>query len=204
MARILSFILLTLCVNAVQAQRFYKGLSLGVQATKAQYFDSVTKKPTTFQQGARIAFLGKINLEGKLSFAPEIAISSKGFKVANPVIGKKEQTITAYSVDVILMQEYAFTKQFYAKIGPSFTGIINGKQVDVSTSGTVTSKKLPMNFGEWSRFDAEINVALGINLPKNFLVELRAAKSLSNAWNGDDNKNVKHIIYGLSVGKYLR
>lgn len=196
---------IALLTVTVQAQKLYTGIGAGAHMTTATYFDtSRNKKATSARPGGRLFFMGKINLEGKISFTPEVSYTMKGFRVKNPQAGIAEQEIILHYFEFMFLQEYSFTDQLYAKIGPSVGGAIIGRDKQLSTSNVRSNKPLAINFGEWGRFEAAVNIGVGLRFGNGFIAEARVAKSINSIYDGDEGPKVKNILFGINVGKYLR
>jgi hypothetical protein len=197
--------LFLLVFQGAGAQRLYSGFGAGAHMSTARYRDSFdVKKTTEWRPGARVYWMGKVNVEGGISFIPEVGYTFKGFKVKAPQTGVAEQEITYHYLDVTVLQEYVFRDFFFIRVGPSISGAITAYNKTISTTGLRASGKLPLNFGAWSRFEATIHLGVGANFNNGWMAELRLTDGLSNIYDGDDGPKVRNRTLGIQISKLLR
>jgi hypothetical protein len=198
-------IVLTLLLSyGANAQSFSHGIGVGAYASGGKYtlFDG-TKLETSFRPGGKIYWMGRVLLEGNLSFAPEVGYALKGFRIKNPDPAIKEQEIIFHYLEFKFLQEYAIKEKFYAKLGPSISAAVAGRDKQLSSSNIRSNNKLAFNFAAWGRFEAALNIQLGVHLSNKWVVEIVSTRGFSNLWDGDDGPNVKNNVIGLSIGKYF-
>jgi hypothetical protein len=196
---------LLLFAGEASAQSLYSGFGMAGLYTTGRYKDTMkVKKDVSARFGFRTFWMGRLNIEGVIFFAPEVGYSFKGFKVKNPSSGVAEQEILLHYLDIVLLQEYVVSEKFFIKVGPSLSGAISGKSKSVSTTGLRTTEKLAFNFAAWSRFEATIQLGLGMHFGNGWSGELRLADGLNNIFDGDLGPNVKTRFAGIHIGKYLR
>jgi Outer membrane protein beta-barrel domain len=193
-----------LSTQSTYAQKFISGFGIGGQMTSASYKDSAgNKKTTNFRAGARVYWNGRVNLEGNISFTPEVGYTMKGFRVKNPNSGVTEQELILHYVEFMFLQEYAVKDKFFVKVGPSISAAFAGRDKQLSATNLRSNKPLAFNFAEWGRFEASINLGVGSHFGNGWAVELRATKGVSNIYDGDDGPKVKNILFGINITKYM-
>jgi Outer membrane protein beta-barrel domain len=196
---------LLLVAGEASAQRLYSGFGLAGLYTTGRYKDTLkVKKDVSASYGFRTFWMGRLNIEGVIFFSPEVGYSFKRFTVKNPSAGVAEQEISLHYFDIVLLQEYVVNDKFFVKVGPSLSGAISGKSKSVSTTGLRTSEKLAFNFAAWSRFEATIQLGVGMHFGNGWCGEFRFADGLNNIFDGDLGPNVKTRYAGIHIGKYLR
>jgi hypothetical protein len=201
----LTIFIFFLSSSNLKAQKFISAFGVGGQMTSAKYLDSFkVKKPTDYRPGGRLFWTGRINLEGNISFTPEVGYTMKGFRVKNPIPGVAEQEVILHYLEFMFLQEYAFQEKFFIKIGPSISAAFLGRDKQLSIANLRSNKPLAFNFGEWGRFEGSINIGIGTHFGFGWMVEVRMTKGISNIYDGDNGPNVKNSLFGINIAKYLR
>ena len=155
----------------------------------------------------------KIPFDVNLFFAPAIYYSMKGYKVTlndaafPPSLFAKNNDVRLHAVDFAPLLQYDFGKHpshFFIRIGPAVDVIFAGKEkFDLSTGETI-SRKMKFTFGDYGRFTSNVIVHFGYESLSGFIIFAHYTYGLGSLNNADGGPEIKHRIFGLSVGKYLR
>jgi hypothetical protein len=201
----LSILLIILVPRSIQAQSFASGFGVGGFMSSAQYKDSAKNRYTTNTRlGGRVYWMGRVTLEGNLSFAPEVGYSLKGFRVKNPAPGIQEQEVILHYIEFKFIQEYSFKEKYYFKLGPSISVAVAGRDKQLSSTNVRSNQPLPFNFAAWGRFEGAVNFAVGSHFPNGWIAEIGLTKGFSNIWDGDNGPNVKNYLFGVNIGKFIK
>lgn len=206
MPKFFVIILLSITIpNVINGQSFASGFGIGGFMSSAQYKDSAKLKLSTSSRlGGRIYWMGRVNLEGNLSFAPEVGYSLKGFRVKNPASNIQEQEVILHYIEFKFIQEYSIKEKYYFKLGPSISVAIAGRDKQLSPSNVRTNQPLPFNFAAWGRFEGAVNFAIGTHLSNGWIAEIGLTKGFSNIWDGDNGPNIKNYLFGFNIGKFIK
>ncbi len=191
--------------NKATAQSFTSGFGVGGFMSTAQYKDSFdAKKTTSMRPGFKVYWLGRVNIEGNINFAPEVGYAMKGFRVQNPTPSIKEQELIIHYLEFKFIQEYTVKERFFVKIGPSISVALAGRDKQLSIGNIRSNNPIPFNFAAWGRFEGAVNISVGTHFGSGWLAEIGTTKGISNIWDGDDGPNVKNVLYGISIAKFLQ
>jgi hypothetical protein len=199
-------LILAICFSQITlAQKFASGFGVGALMTGGQYKDSFdVKKTTSMRPGFKVYWAGRVNIEGNVNFAPEVGYSMKGFRVKNPNPSIKDQELIIHYLEFKFIQEYTVKERFFVKIGPSISAAIAGRDKQLSATGLRSNDPIPFNFAAWGRFEGAVNLSVGTHFGSGWLAEIGTTKGISNIWDGDEGPNVKNVVFGISIAKYLR
>ena len=190
--------------NKLTAQKFSSGFGVGGFMSTAQFKDSFgVNKSTSMRPGFKIYWAGRVNLEGNINFSPEIGYAMKGFRVKNPEASIAEQELILHYLEFKFIQEYTIKERFFVKLGPSISVAVSGRDKQLSYLNQRSNNPIPFNFAAWGRFEGAVNLSIGTHFGSGWLAEIGTTKGISNIWDGDNGPNVKNVLYGLSVAKYL-
>lgn len=199
------YILFLFLSNFINAQKFTSGFGAGGFMSTATYKDSFdSKKTTQMRPGFKVFWLGRINLEGNLSFAPEVGYALKGFRVKNPENSIIEQEVILHYLEFKFIQEYSIKEKVFFKLGPSISVALAGRDKQLSVTNIRSNKPLPFNFAAWGRFEGAVNFSIGTHLPNGWLAEVGLTKGITNIWDGDNGPDVRNFLFGISVAKFIR
>jgi hypothetical protein len=209
--KILIIITLLNCYNCFAQTQF--SIFAGPQAVSARYTVNDTKQPNQYKYGLEAGINWKIPFDVNLFFAPAIYYSMKGYKVTlndaafPPSLFAKNNDARLHAFDFAPLLQYDFGKHpshLFIRIGPAVDVIFSGnEEFDLSTGETI-SRKMKFTFGDYGRFTSNVIVHLGYESLTGFIIFAHYTYGLGSLNNADGGPKIKHRIFGLSVGKYLR
>jgi len=184
----------------------------GPQVTSARYVIKDVKQETQYKFGFQAGIGWKIPFELNLFFAPEIYYSLKGYKVTlkehafPPSIFAKNNNTTLHTIDFIPMLQYDFGSHpahLFIKVGAGIDFVFSGREkFDLSTGETI-DQKMVFSFGDYGRFTSNAIVHFGYETAGGILIFGHYTYGLGSLNNADGGPNIRHRIFGVSIGKYL-
>ena len=185
----------------------------GPQITTANYTIQTVKQKTEHKYGFMAGVGWKIPFENKLSFAPEIFYSQKGYKVSfnqftfPPGEEAKDNNTNIHTLEFAGLLQFDLGKlpsHFFLKAGLSLDFQIYGREKFNTLSGTMIDRKMKYNFGEYGRYSANAIIQFGYETAGGFFLAGRYTNGLANINNADEGPNIHHMVYGLVLGIYLK
>ena len=188
-------------------------LFAGPQMTTASYKAASIKQSTEPKYGFFAGAAWKVPFENKLSFAPEVFYSMKGYKVVfnrfiyppGPEAKDNNTSIHCHELAGLLQLDLGTEpSHFFFKGGLSLDFQLYGKEKFNTTTGSTVDRKIKYDFGAYGRYSANSIFQLGYETSSGFFIAGRYSYGLANINNADEGPNIHHIVYGVSVGAYLK
>jgi hypothetical protein len=201
-------LLITLCASSqVQFNVF-----AGPQATTANYTIGGTKQETEMKIGFQAGIGMKVAFEDKLFFAPAAFYSMKGYKVtynkfnALPDVNAKDNNTAIHTFELAALLQYDFNtnpNHFFIKAGPSLDfQLIGNEKYNLLTSGSV-DRKMKFSYGDYGHFSANGLLQLGYEAGSGLIIFAQYTHGLASINNSDGGPQIKHRVFGISIGKFL-
>ena len=93
---------------------------------------------------------------------------------------------------------------FFIKGGPAIDFAISGKEKFDTTAGAPpVDRKMTFGFGDYGQVTAQGIAILGYEMKNGLFGFVHYAHGLGSMNNADGGPQIKHRIFGLSVGYYL-
>ena len=185
---------------------------LGPQATTAKYEIGGVKQKTSTKIGFQIGMGMKVPFETRLYFAPALYYSMKGYKVKYtgfaypPDVTATDNNTTFHNVETAFLLQYDFSDQpnhFFIKLGPSLDFQIFGKE-KFNTPTEVIDRNIPFGYDKYGHYSANMILQLGYEMSNGFFIQGQYSHGLSNINNADLGPDIRHRVYGITVGKFLK
>jgi Outer membrane protein beta-barrel domain len=188
------------------------GIFAGAQASTAKYTIAGVKQPSGYKYGFQAGFGWKIPFETRLFFSPAAFYSLKGYKVKFNHYSYPPDTLaidnntTIHTFELAFLLQFDMGKQpdhFFLKAGPSLDFQLIGKEkFNLKTGGSV-DRNMVYSFGEYGHYAASLLMQLGFETRSGFMIFGQYTLGLANLNNADDGPQIKHRVYGISIGKYF-
>ncbi|MBS1760414.1 MAG: PorT family protein [Bacteroidetes bacterium] len=186
----------------------------GPQATAARYTILNQKQKNEVKYGFHAGVGLKTAFENNLLFAPELFYSLKGYKVTfaqfvnPPDTAALNNNTSIHTIEMAALLQYNLGKaanHFYIKFGPSLEFNIYGKEkFDLKSGGTV-DRKMKFDFnGNYGYVGGNLLLQLGYETGNGFFVSTQYTHGAASINNEDGGPKIRHRVYGLTIGKYLR
>jgi hypothetical protein len=203
-----TLLLLSVCANSqIQFNVF-----AGPQATTANYTIGGTKQETKMKVGFQAGIGMKVPFETNLFFAPAAFYSMKGYKVtynkfnALPDINAKDNNTTLHTFEIAPLLQFDFNaspSHFFIKAGPSLDFQLKGKEkFNLLTTGSV-DRKMKFSYGDYGHFSANGLLQLGYEAVSGLIIFAQYTHGLASINNSDGGPQIKHRVFGLSIGKFV-
>jgi hypothetical protein len=206
----LSIIVLLLTVSA--SSQVQLNVFAGPQATTANYKIGGTKQETEMKIGFHAGIGMKVAFENKLFFAPAAYYSMKGYKVAynkyNPLpdVNAKDNNTTIHTFETAFLLQYDFNSSpnhFFFKAGPGLDfQLIGNEKFNLLTTGSV-DRKMKFSYGDYGHFSANGLLQVGYEAGSGLIIFAQYTHGLASINNSDGGPQIKHRVFGLSIGKFL-
>jgi len=203
-------LLTTLFANSQDQPVF--NIFAGPQATTASYSIGGKKQETDMKIGFQAGIGMKVQIENKLYFAPAVYYSMKGYKVVYntfntlPDIDAKDNNTTIHTFETAALLQYDFSanaNHFYIKGGPSLDFQLFGNEnFNKMPSGSV-DRKMKFSYGDYGHFSANAIAELGYESNSGLIIFAQYTHGLASINNFDGGPQIKHRVFGISIGKYL-
>jgi hypothetical protein len=189
------------------------GILGGPQATSAHYTIGGKKQKTSYKPGMQIGANLKVPIEGKLSFAPELFYSMKGYKVDYNIYTYPpdplaiDNNTTFHNVELALPLQFDFgTRQdhWFLRTGPSLDFQLFGKEKYNTSTDEKVDRKIPFGFDKYGHFSASWLLHLGYEMKNGFFIFGQYTYGMANISNKDGGPQIKHRAFGVTVGKFIR
>jgi hypothetical protein len=210
--RFIVFFLAIIISNKVISQ-VRIGVIAGPQATSANYQIKDEKQPTEYKMGGQAGITAKIPVEFQLYFAPSVYYSLKGYKVQlnDPSFPPGEDAISnnvsVHAIEIAPLFHFDLSKKAahpFIQFGPAIDIAFYGKEEIVLKNGDKVDRNMKFNFGEYGRFTSSVIGRLGYEMQNGFFFFGHVTYGLGSMNNADNGPKIRHRIFGVSVGKYLK
>ncbi|OSZ77489.1 hypothetical protein CAP36_13990 [Chitinophagaceae bacterium IBVUCB2] len=202
-------LLMTLCANSqVQFNIF-----AGPQVSTANYSVQGVKQDTKMKYGFQAGVGAKVVFEEKLSFSPAVFYSMKGYKVnftqfvLPPSLDAADNNTTIHTFEMAFLLQYDFSNEpghVFIKAGPGLDFQLFGKETFNSrTGGATVSRNMKFSYGDYGRYSANAHLQLGYETSGGFIIAAQYTHGLASINNADYGPQIKHRVFGLSIGKFL-
>jgi hypothetical protein len=154
----------------------------------------------------------KVPFENKLFFAPAAYYSMKGYKVtynlfnALPDVNAKDNNTSIHTFELAALLQYDFNtspNHFFIKAGPSLDfQLIGNEKFNLLTTGSV-DRKMKFSYGDYGHFSANGLLQLGYEASNGLIIFAQYTHGLASINNFDGGPQIKHRVFGISIGKIL-
>ena len=210
--RFFVFLLLIVISENVSSQ-VRIGFFLGPQASSANYEVMEKEQSTKYKIGVQAGITTKIPVEYQLYFAPSVYYSLKGYKVQlnDPSFPPGEDAISnnvsVHAIEIAPLFHFDLSKKAahpFIQFGPAIDIAFYGKEEIVLKNGDKVDRNMKFNFGEYGRFTSLVIGRLGYEMQNGFFLFGHITYGLGSMNNADNGPKIRHRIFGVSVGKYLK
>jgi len=210
--RFFVFLLLIVISENVSSQ-VRIGVFLGPQATSANYEVMEKEQPTDYKIGGQAGITAKIPVEFQFYFAPSVYYSLKGYKVTlnNPSFppGEDAQSnnVSIHTIEIAPLFHFDLSKKAshpFIQFGPAIDIAVFGKEEIVLKNGDAVSRDMKFSFGDYGRFTSSAIARLGYQMQNGFFFFGHVTYGLGSMNNADNGPKIRHRVFGVSVGKYLK
>jgi Outer membrane protein beta-barrel domain len=207
---LLIFITLAISLSAISQVEF--GLFAGPQITSTHYTIYNIKQKNDPKFGFQAGVGLKVPFDINLSFAPSAFYSLKGYKVTftqfafPPDTTAIDNNTTIHSFELAALLQYDLGKKsdhFFIKAGPSLDFQLFGKEKFNLTDGTSVNRNMKFSFGDYGHYSASILTQFGYETGSGLIIFAQYSHGLSSINNADGGPQIRHRVFGISIGKYL-
>jgi Outer membrane protein beta-barrel domain len=210
--KFISLTVTTLLIALCASSQVQFNIFAGPQATTANYIIGGTKQETEMKIGFQAGIGLKVPFENKLFFAPAAFYSMKGYKVtynlfnALPDVNAKDNNTSIHIFELAALLQYDFNtnpNHFFIKAGPSLDfQLIGNEKFNLLTTGSV-DRKMKFSYGDYGHFSANGLLQLGYEANNGFIIFAQYTHGLASINNFDGGPQIKHRVFGISIGKFL-
>ena len=188
------------------------GIFIGPQATKTKYLILNQTQKNELRYGFQAGMNMKVPFEAPLFFAPSIFYSMKGYKVTYtefafpPDTAATNNQTTIHTVELAALLQFDFSNKpghFFIKGGPSLDFQLFGKEQFTLKSGSVVKRNMKFSFGDYGHYSANMLAQFGYETVDGFMIFAQYTHGLASINNADGGPQIRHRIFGISIGKYL-
>ncbi|MDB5196542.1 MAG: hypothetical protein JWP88_913 [Flaviaesturariibacter sp.] len=185
----------------------------GPQATSAKYEVRGNKQETGQKLGGQLGIMGKFPVEGGLYFAPSFNYSHKGYKVnfserdTLPGIDVVKNNVAIHTMEISPLFHINLSNKpshFFIQFGPSIDVAVKGIERMTLVDGSTRDQNMPFKSTAYGRITSSAIGRLGIETAQGLLVFAQYTHGLGSLNNADNGPTIRHRIFGISIGKYLR
>ena len=204
--------ILSLFITLSASSQLQYNIFGGPQVTSAHYTINGTKQPTKNKYGFNLGIGFKIPFEDKLSFAPAVYYSMKGYKVTfNQFVFPPDATAinnstTIHTFEIAGLLQYDFSHEpehFFIKAGPSLDFQLLGNEKYTTISGGKVDRNMKFSYGDYGHYSASMLLQFGYETGSGLMIFGQYSHGLSSINNADYGPMIRHRVYGVSIGKYL-
>ena len=200
-----------ICNLTASAQKTEFGVLAGPQYTTATYSLHGKPQASNGKMGVHAGVIARIPFEGRLFFTPSLTYSLKGFSVAltdtssNPGIDAVANDLRLHTAELApLFTIYAGRKTdrgFFFQFGPSLDLNLTGRENITLNTGKSVSRNMKFNGQGYSRLTPSLILRLGTQTAKGYFFNAHIQQGIGSLNNNDFGPNIRHRIFGVSVGK---
>jgi Outer membrane protein beta-barrel domain len=204
-------VLLVLFTSTVFGQNLV-GIFAGPQVTTSFYSLQDQKQKNKVKYGFNAGVMMKVPFEGNLYFAPAAMYSLKGYKVtytqfsALPDVNAKNNNTTLHTFELAALLQFDLSTNpghFFIKAGPSLDFQLIGKEKFDLLSGGSVKRNMKFSYGDYGHYSANMLGQFGYETRNSLLIFAQYTYGLASINNFDGGPNIRHRVFGISVGKYL-
>ena len=208
---LLSVLLLALPIAGISQVDF--GFFAGPQATSSRYTIRNEKQENEFKYGFQAGVLMKVPFEGNLYFAPAAFYSLKGYKVKftqflfPPAANAIDNDTRMHTFELAAMLQYDLGTgpgHAFIKLGPSLDFQLFGKESFNLMDGGHVDRDMTYNYTDYGRYAANMIMQFGYETSGGLLVFAQYSHGMGSLNNADGGPKIRHRVYGISLGKYLK
>lgn len=188
-------------------------LFAGPQMSSANYTIQKQKQKTDYKYGMHAGVGMKVPFDGFIYFAPAAWYSYKGYDAtlsipnSMPDINAVDNSTRFHSFELAALLQFDLSpnaNHFFIKAGPSLDFMLFAKEkFNLSTGGSV-SRSMKFGPGEYGRYSANLISQFGYEKDQGFIIYFQYTHSPVNLSNRDYGPNIKHKVFGVTVGTYLK
>lgn len=204
----------TLLVTLTSDAQIQFNVFAGPQASFANYKVEGVKQNTKMKYGFHAGVGAKVAFEEKLSFAPSMFYSMKGYNVTfsrfsfPPDVDAADNNTTLHTVEMAFLLQYDFSNEaghVFIKAGPGLDFQLFGKEsFNSRTTSNSTSRTMKFGYGDYGRYSANAHIQIGHETNNGFIITAHYTHGLASINNADFGPQIKHRVFGLSIGKFLQ
>ncbi len=201
-------LLITLSVNSQVDFNIFAG----PQVTSTNYTVNGVKQMNDTKTGFQVGIGLKVPFEGNLFFAPAVFYSMKGYKVTftqyafPPDSGARNNNTTIHTFETAALLQYNFNNKanhFFIKGGPSLDFQLFGHETYTLKAGGLVDRNMKFSFADYGHFSANMLLQFGFETGSGLIIFTQYTYGLASINNADGGPEIRHRVYGISIGKYL-
>jgi hypothetical protein len=210
--RFLLLVLTTLLMTTMATSQNEFAFFAGPQVTASHYTIFNVKQKNDLKFGFQAGVGLKVPFENKLSFCPAAFYSMKGYKVTfnqyvfPPDADASNNNTTIHTFELAALLQFDFNNQpshFYFKGGPSLDFQLFGKETYSLMMGGSVDRNMKFSFADYGHYSANMLAQFGYETSNGFLIFAQYTHGLASINNADGGPQIRHRVFGVSVGKYL-
>jgi len=188
-------------------------LYAGPQYTSARYRVNDSKQEVENKWGFHAGASLKIPFENQVFFAPHAYYSMKGFSVAlkdrsfppgEDAVGNDLTIHTLELAPLLHIDLSSSPSHLFLRFGPAIDLAISGKEKVLLSSGQTVNRQMTFNFANYGRITSSAVAHLGFVTQKGLYLQGQLSYGLGSLNNSDLGPKIRHTVFGLSIGKYIR
>lgn len=211
MKRYILSVLLICSAYAASSQVAF-GIFGGPQASRSKYTIRNQKQDNEFKYGFQLGASMKVPFENRLYFSPAVFYSMKGYKVKfsqfvfPPSNTAVDNDTRMHTFEVAAMLQYDFGQgpgHVFIKGGPSLDFQLFGKEKFNQAGGQIVDRNMRYDYNEYGRYAANMLVQFGYESGNGIMFFAQYSHGMGNLNNADGGPEIKHRVFGISIGKFL-
>lgn len=188
-------------------------LFAGPQASTANYSIKNQQQTTGYKYGFHAGVGMKVPFDHFLYFAPAFYYSYKGYDVtlaipnSLPDINAIDNSTRFHSAELAALLQFDLSSKpthLFIKAGPALDFMLFAREKFNLSGGGSVSRSMKFGPGEYGRYSANLISQLGIEKDQGFILYFQFTHSPANLSNRDGGPSIKHKVFGLTFGTYLR
>lgn len=211
--KLLPIICTSILLTLQSAAQNQLAIFAGPQATTTKYTVLGKDQKNTMKYGFQVGASMKVPFENKLFFAPAAFYSMKGYKVkftefANPPsLDAVDNNTTIHCFELAALLQFDFgTKpsHFFLKGGPTLDFQLFGKENFNLKAGGSVNRSMTWSPADYGRYSANLLAQIGYETNSGFIIFAQYSYGATSINNADYGPSIRHRVYGISIGKYLK
>ncbi|MBN8687646.1 MAG: PorT family protein [Chitinophagales bacterium] len=188
-------------------------LFAGPQMSSANYTIQKQKQKTDYKYGMHAGVGMKVPFDGFIYFAPAAWYSFKGYEAtlsipnSLPDINAIDNSTRFHSFELAALLQFDLSPEanhFFIKAGPSLDFMLFGKEkFNLNTNGSI-NRNIKFGNYDYGRYSANLISQFGYEKDQGFIIYFQYTHSPVNLSNRDYGPNIKHKVFGVTVGTYLK
>lgn len=206
-------VLLSFCCAELAAQN-QVGFFAGGQTSTASYAINSIKQKKDYKYGFQLGMNMKVPFEGNIYFNPAVFYSLKGYKVSftqfafPPDTNAIDNDVRLHTFEIAPMLQIDLGKNpshCFIKFGPSLDFQLFGKEkFNRKNGGGPVDRNMKFGFTDYGHFAANFLAQFGYESSSGFMVFAQYSLGLASINNADNGPRIRHRVYGISIGHYLK